>query len=56
MITPGDAGVSTDVKLRPCRIGTPSVPKYSGETRDTSTTSALSFGPWRSGRKMALRL
>ena len=56
MITPGDVGVSTELKLRPWRIETPSVSKYSDETRATSMTSALSFGPWRSGRNTALRL
>ena len=43
--TPGDVGVSAAAKLRPCRIGTPSVAKYSGETRATSITHALVVRP-----------
>jgi len=56
MTTPGDVGVSVAVKLRPWTIDTPSVAKYSGDTRATSITSPLSSGPCRSGRKTLLRL
>ena len=56
MTTAGDDGVSVAAKFRPCTMPTPSVSKYSRETRATSITSPLSSGPCRSGRKTLLRL
>ena len=54
MATRGEDGVSVGANLRPCTIGTPSVAKYSGDTRATSITRPLSSGPCRSGRKISV--
>ncbi len=55
--TPGDFGVSLDVKFRPCTIANPSVAKYSGVTRVASVMKPFkSPGWWRPSMNRLLRL